>query len=51
MVQAKLALSVILKNYKLSLCEEKSQLEIITTGIIYTTKGGIWLKFEKIQQC
>lgn len=48
MIQAKLALMLILRNYKLTLNNQTPYpIEMETNGIVYRTKGGMWINFKK----
>lgn len=48
MVQAKLALMMLLKNYTFTLNNKTPwPIEMETNGIIFTTKGGIWLNLKE----
>ncbi|RZC40554.1 cytochrome P450 monooxygenase, partial [Asbolus verrucosus] len=49
MMQTKVGLSVLLKNYKFSISQKTTlPLQLDPTSFIMTTKGGVWLDFVRV---
>lgn len=49
MIQAKLALALLLKYFKFTLCD-KTQLPLkyVAGSVILTSEGGLWMNLQKI---